>query len=369
MKLHSIILFLTIIMAQNIKSQNIALDGDYQTYDVWNNIIAYYPAKLTLSPIHGGGWEIGFKINSASKDFSTIIKEEEIQDGEIQFPIGGTKIDFSEKGLTLSNDKNQELVLNLEEDSTIYCYIQLKEGWDYYIDYIELPYKESNITDGFHKLVKQILKPYTHKSAKCDNSIIGLINNPLGIDWGDSWHTPFNEFLSVAEHFYGSYDSWRDYFNGQEYNPYTRSYRQNFSIDICGQKVNSIYFCDAYLHYDLMEDLYDDTKYIKSTEYVFHLNTPKAFKKDPQFNKKEECIWNKELALDYCNKIKQELDLLGCNMQKVKSKSICKYEGTKNGKIITLNLSKITDKYTDFFIVRFKIANKTKDYDFYIIWD
>lgn len=38
MKLHSIILFLTIIMAQNIKSQNIALDCDYLTYGFENNI-------------------------------------------------------------------------------------------------------------------------------------------------------------------------------------------------------------------------------------------------------------------------------------------------------------------------------------------
>lgn len=368
MKLHSIILFLTIIMAQNIKSQNIALDCDYLTYGFENNI-EYYPAKLILSPIHGGGWKVGLKINSASKNFFTT-PEEGIQDGKIQFPIRGTKIDFSEKDLALSNDKNQELALYIKNsDSTISGYIHLEEGWDYYMDDIKLPYKEPNITDGFHKLVKQISKPYTQKSATCDNSIIGLINNPLGIDWGDSWRTPFNEFLPVAECFYGNYNSSLDYFREKEYNPYIQSYKQNFSIEICGQKVNSVGFNDAYLHPDLREDRYDDTKYIKSTEYDFYLNTPKAFKKDPRFNKKEECIWNKELALEYCNKIKQELDLLGCNMQKVKSKSIYKYEGMKNGKIITLNLSKITGKYTDFFCVSFNIANKTKEYDFYIIWD
>lgn len=362
MKPHSILLFFAIIIAQNVKSQTITLDCDFVDEE-------YYSAKLILSPIHGGGWKLDFKIDSSKKSLF-FTPPEDIQEGKIQFPIEETKIDISEKELVLSNDRNQKIVLYVEKplfsDSTISGYIHLKEGWDYYIDNIKLPYKEPNIIDEFHKLVKQVSKPYTQKSATCDNSIIGLINNPLGIDWGDSWRTPFNEFLPMAERFYGKYDSSLDYFKEEEYNPYTRSFSKNFSIEICGQKVNSIGFHDAYLHYDLREDRYDDTKYIKSTEYQFYLKTPKAFKKSPRFNKKEECIWNKELALDYYNKIKHELDLLGCNMQKVKSKRICEYEGMKNGKIITLYLSKIDG---EFFCVSLGIANKTKEYDFYIIWD
>ena len=378
MKYHSIILFFAIIIAQNAAGQSLILDCIYKDYlymehsnyeAEFQGDYADIPSKLLFSPMQDSGWEVGLIIDSKHKNFFYSLPEG-IPLGKVCFSMDRTKIDVSEKELVLFNDKNQKIVLYVEKtlfsDSTISGYIRLKEGWDYDIGNIKLPYKESNIIDGFHKLVKQISKVYTQKSATCDNSIIGLINNPLGIDWGDSWRTPFNEFLPVAERFYGGYNSSLDYFSEKEYNPYTRSYRQNFSIDICGQKVNSIGFRDAYLHYDLREDQYDKTKYIKSTEYNIYLYTPKAFKKNPQFNKKEECIWNKELSLDYCNKIKQELDLMGCNMQKIKSKSICKYEGMKNGKVITLNLSKIGG---DFFCVSLGIANKTKEYDFYIVWD
>ena len=270
----------------------------------------------------------------------------------------------------MSNDRNEKLELYVGSTS-INGYINLEEaGRDYIIDYINLSDNEADVMNRFNELVKQISKPYTQKSASCDRSLIGLINNPLGIDWGDSWRTPFDEFLPVAERFYGTYDIWLDCFQSKEYSydfqTQTRVAKQNFLIDICGQEVNSVEFRDAYLHTDLREDLYDDTKYIKSTEYNVYLDTPKAYKKDPQFLRKEDCIWDKKLALDYCNKVKHELDLLGCNMQKVKSKTICRYEGMKNGKVITLDLTKVNK---EFFSVSLNIANQTKDYGFYVVWD
>lgn len=207
MKLHSIILFCTIIIAQNINSQSITLNCYYIDFDE-----EYYSAKLIFSPIHSDGWKLDLKIDSPKKGFF-ITPPEDIQ---IQFPISGTKIDISEKELVLSNNRNQQLVLYVEESlfssSTISGYIHLKEGWDYYIDNIKIPYKVSNTIDGFHKLVKQISKPYTQKSTTCNKSIIRLINNPSGIDRGYSWYTPYDKFLSVAEHFYGNYDSSPDSF-------------------------------------------------------------------------------------------------------------------------------------------------------------
>lgn len=365
-KFNFIFLLFLITITQNIKGQSIIFNCDYVNPYYFTYDDAYLSAKLVFSPIDGVGWKVGIKIDSPKK-YSL---PDEIQEDKIQFPIEGIKIDNSEKKLALSNDKNQKIVLCIEKplfsDSTINGYINLEEGCNYYIEDIELPYEASNITDGFHKLVKHILKPYAQITATCDNSIMGLINNPLGIAYDDSWRTPFSEFLPVAERFYGKYDSGLDYFREKEYNPFIQSYTQNYSIDICGQKVNAVNLYDAYLHFDLRRDRYDDTKYIKSTKYDIYLKTPKAFKKSPQFNIKEDCIWNKELALNYCNKIKQELDLLGCNMQKIKSKSICKYEGMKNGKVITLDLRKIND---EFFAASLNIAHKTKDYDFYIIWD
>ena len=374
MKLRSIILFLTIVCALNVQSQIITLDGDYffeekallSVLSVGAVEDAYEPAKLVFNPIDDGGWSINLYFSDSSLDPAS----RQILTKPILYPIDKTKVDISEKKLILSNDRNEKLELYVGSTS-INGYINLEEaGRDYFIEYINLSDNEADVVNRFNELVKQISKPYTRKSASCDRSLIGLINNPLGIDWGDSWRTPFDEFLPVAERFYGKYDSGLDYFQSKEYSydfqTQTRVAKQNFLIDICGQEVNSIYFRDAYLHIDLRKDLYDDTKYIKSTEYNIYLHTPKAYKKDPEFMKKEDCIWDKKLALDYCNKVKRELDLLGCNMQKVKSKTICRYEGMKNGKVIALDLIKVN---REFFSVSLKISNKTKDYDFYIVWD
>lgn len=377
MKLRSIILFLTIVFVQAVQSQIITLDGYYFFEEkallyVGSVEDAYEPAKLVFNPMDGGGWSLNLYFSDPSLDPASC----QILAKPILYPMDKTKVEVSEKKLIFSNDKNEKLELYVDTTSvfgstSISGYINLeKVGRDYIIAHIYLSDKEADVMNRFYKLVKQISKPYIRKSASCDRSLIGLINNPLGIDWGDSWRTPFDEFLPVAENFYGKYNSSLNYFQNKEYSydfqTRTRIAKQNFLIDICGQEVNSIDFRDAYLHTDLREDLYDDTKYIKSTEYNIYLHTPKAFKKDPQFTRKEDCIWDKKLALDYCNKVKQELDLLGCSMQKVKSKTICRYEGMKNGKVITLDLTKVN---REFFSVSLNIANKTIDYDFYIIWD
>ncbi len=376
MKLRSFILFLTIVFAQTVQSQTVTLEGDYffeekalLTGSVEN---AFEQAKLVFSPIDGGGWSINLYFSNPSLEPAS----SQILAKPILYPLDKTKVDVSEKKLILLNDRNERLELYVDSSSSfgftsINGYIDLEEaGQDYILDDIDISDKETEVMNRFHELVKQISKPYTRESASCDRSLIGLINNPLGIDWGDSWRTPFDEFLPIAERFYGKYDSGLNCFQSKEYSydfqTQTRVAKQNFLIDICGQEVNSVEFRDAYLHIDLREDLYDDTKYIKSTEYNIFLHTPKAFKEDPRFTRKEDCIWDKKLALEYCNKVKQELDLLGCNMQKVKSKTICRYKGMKNGKVITLDLTKVNK---EFFSVSLNIANKTKDYDFYIIWD
>lgn len=371
MKLRSIILFLAIVFVQAVQSQTITLDGDYFFEEkalLFGGSVedANEPAKLVFNSIDDGGWSINLYFSDSSLDPSS----RQILTKPILYPVDKTKVDISEKKLILSNDRNEKLELYVGSTS-INGYINLEEaGRDYIIDYINLSDNEADVMNRFNELVKQISKPYTQKSASCDRSLIGLINNPLGIDWGDSWRTPFDEFLPVAERFYGTYDIWLDCFQSKEYSydfqTQTRVAKQNFLIDICGQEVNSVEFRDAYLHTDLREDLYDDTKYIKSTEYNVYLDTPKAYKKDPQFLRKEDCIWDKKLALDYCNKVKHELDLLGCNMQKVKSKTICRYEGMKNGKVITLDLTKVNK---EFFSVSLNIANQTKDYGFYVVWD
>lgn len=348
-------LLIAIIIVQNTFSQNITLDctcfyfGDY-----FSDVPDDCPAKLTFSPLSGGGWKLDLKITGV-KGFSDF-RPDDIKEGEIQFPIGGTEVDISEEELTLSNDKHQRITIRLVT-SIIHSYIGVYIFQrDDEIVISEPPYKEANIIDGFHKLVATILRPYTIKSATCDYSILGLINNPLGIEWGDSWRTPFDDFIPAAEYFYGHMNNWLTFFPKD--NP----------VDVCGQKINSIELEYGYLHPDQRVNREDDTKYIKSTEYSVFLHTPKEFKKSSSA-KKEECVWDKEHALEYYNKIKHELDLLGCNMQKLKSWKICEYRGMKNGKVITLGINKITDKFTVFFCVSLTIAHQTKDYDFYIVWD
>lgn len=352
--LMSVLLF----TAQSIKSQSISIKGQYIEYDY--SISGYgepttYPATLHLSALQYGGWTIGFDIDAPKKGFF-YTPPEDIPEGKISFPLEETLREVSEKELKLTNKEGQYIRIYIESiflssDLTITCDIHLSEEWFYQLHYIELPSEETNVTDYFKWLVKQISKPYTVKSATCDTSLIGLINNPLGIEWGDSWLNTFNEFIPVAERFYGSYNHSLGYFKLQEFNFYLKALRTRFTLQILGQQVSSIYLDYGYNN--------DNSRYIKSTTYDIELSTPKQYKKNPNFNDINHCIWTKESALKYFNQVRDELIRLGCTLKEEKSKAICRYEGALNGKMISISLQKITGKYSDCFFVSLSIAQNT----------
>lgn len=350
-------LVFAIITVQNLYGQEITLDCDLYldidsdglTIDEAMFLMPFVNIEsthLTLSPMDDSGWRFDF----IDKDVA-----------DIEFPIEKTKIDISESGcLTLSallsdgGEKKIRLFHDYDAES-IEMDISIKEDpIQTFVRAIDGQFFPKNVYNiklptgmSFNDLVWLISSPYIKKSATYDNSLIGLINNPLGIDWGDSWRMSFYEIYNVSKCFYG--ENYSSSYHGYDLHYYPNS-KSNKQLYICSQKVNAI----------TVESVWHEGKMcIKSTSYGIYLKTSKSFKKDPYVEKKEECIWNKKMAIEYCNKIKHELDLLGCGMQKVKSKYICRYEGMKNGKIITLELIKIRSKYSDFFSVSLDISHKT----------
>lgn len=123
----------------------------------------------------------------------------------------------------------------------------------------------------------------------------------------------------MAERFYGSNNHPLGYFRLQEFNSYLKALRTRFTLQILGQQVSSIYLDYGYNN--------DNSRYIKSTTYAIYLSTPKQYKKNPNFNDINDCIWTKESALKYFNQVRDELIRLGCTLKEEKSKAISRYEG------------------------------------------
>ena len=217
MRINSFIIFIALIIAENVKSQNIILDclyyGDEASYYITD--FACFKAKLIFQHTNEG-WKLTLKDNPSEKekDVLTPLGLDSKKELSILFPKQGTKIEVSKNNLVLSNENNQTISMSvfvedmegLFNDSIICGTLYLNEGLEYELSYITPSYKYSNIFDEFNKLSEQISKPYKHKCINCDTSIMGLINNPLGLSGMDSWQTTFSEFITTAERFYGKYE-------------------------------------------------------------------------------------------------------------------------------------------------------------------
>lgn len=266
---------------------------------------------------------------------------------ETSFKPSLTAIKDSTDCLSLTNEAGFELVFRYRKDNRQFC-ISLGHKGEFYIDYIANPYTYLSIPEAFARIKKELLAPFTI----CSRTWTDVLKYPMGIKCPEGWNTPYEQFIPIAERFYGAAKN----FLGLHYQ------LKNFYGELCGQKIDVI-------------DIEDGTarnmgyeKYIQYIDYSVFLHTPQYYKahKKYQHLQESECQWDKKSALRYRDEVLEMLRKEGIYMQTISKQY---YEGiNSDGRKISLSFRRLGRPC--FYSVSLKVHNKTeKDFPYTIILD
>lgn len=266
---------------------------------------------------------------------------------ETSFKASLTKIKDATDCLFLTNEAGFELVLSYRMDNRHFC-ISLGHKGEFSIDYIANPYTYLSIPEAFARIKKELLAPF----ITCSRTWTDFLKLPMGIKCPEGWNTPYEQFIPIAERFYGEAKD----FLGLHYK------FENFHGELCGQKIDVI---------DIEKGTtrnMGSEKHILDIECNVFLLTPQYYKarKKYQHLQESECQWDKKSAMRYRDEILAILRREGIYMQKINN---WRYEGyNSDGRKISLSCYRLSRPC--FYSVSLTVHNKTeKDSPFSIILD